>query len=67
MKNFEVIIVRFAYSVPPPKFHRYVNADTATDAERITETEIIPQIAKDRGEHGWENFYTIKSVKEVVK
>ena len=65
MKRYEVIIIRFRWDFASPRFHRYVNAEAEDEARTIAESEIIPKIAKDNREAGWEDFYRVESIKEA--
>ena len=65
MKKYEIIITRFYFDRKSPRFHRYVNAETESEAKTIAESEMIPKIARDNNDSGWEDFYRVESIKEV--
>lgn len=65
MKKYEIIIIRFYWDRKSLRFHRYVNAETESQARTIAESEMIPKIARDNGESGWEDFYQVESITEV--
>lgn len=65
MKKFEVVIIRFYWDRDSLRFHRWVKAETEAEVRVIAKQDLIPQIAKDNHDSGWEDFYQVDEIKEA--